>query len=120
MMIEIDLASARSLYHQIADGVRRALIEGNLKPGDRLPPGRELAVSLGVNLETVQRAYRQLADDGLVTSRVGRGTRVADSIDFDHLGIQDSIDALISKAAELGISGSDVLALVSERLSLDS
>lgn len=116
MIIEIDLASSRSLYHQIADGIRRALVQGSLEPGDRLPPGRELAESLGVNLETVQRAYRLLVEDGIVTSRVGRGTRVSDTIDLSRLGVEGALDALIDRATRLGLDAAEVLAIVAKRL----
>jgi GntR family transcriptional regulator len=56
MLIEIEVNPRIPIYLQIATGVRRAVAEGRLGPGDRLPTGRELAHALGVNLDTVQRA----------------------------------------------------------------
>lgn len=103
MILVIDLDSDRPLYLQIADGVRGALVSGRLAAGDRLPPGRELAASLGVNLETVQRAYRQLSAEGVVTSRVGRGTRVSETVDVHGLGLSKLIDALVSRSRELDL-----------------
>jgi len=69
-------AGAPPLYAQIRDGVRAAVLAGALAPGMRLPPERELATSLGVNRTTTMRAYHELADDGVVEARPGRGTIV--------------------------------------------
>lgn len=66
------------LYRQIADAVRRQILEGELKPGDRLPPVREMIAHWGCTIGTVQRAYQELAGQGLVISRAGQGTRVVD------------------------------------------
>lgn len=65
------------LYQQIAESVRRDILEGRLRPGDRLPPVREMAHRWRCTVGTVQRAYRELARQGLVVGRPGQGTRVA-------------------------------------------
>lgn len=117
MIIPVDLGSERPLYLQIADGVRRALVDGTLAPGDRLPPGRELAAILGVNLETVQRAYRSLAEDGIVTARVGRGTRVAATIDVAELGVAPLVEHLVTEAQRLGLDRRRVVEMVTARFS---
>jgi len=70
---------APPLYTQIRDGVRSAVLTGALAPGTRLPPERELATSLGVNRTTTMRAYHELAADGVVDARPGRGTIVRPS-----------------------------------------
>ncbi len=72
----IDLTAGRK-YRQISGGIREALTDGSLKPGDRLPPQRELADALGVTLGTVTRAYREIEKLGLVNGEIGRGTFVA-------------------------------------------
>lgn len=115
MIVTIDLASDRPLYLQIADGVRSAIAHGTVRPGDRLPPGRELAASLDVNLETVQRAYRLLASEGIVSSRVGRGTRVNESVDVGTEELVPYVDELVERARSLGITTADLLALVEQR-----
>lgn len=112
MLIEIDLTSSEPIYTQIAAGVRRSIVDGAVGPGDALPPGRSLAAALGVNLETVQRAYRQLADEGVVVSRVGRGTRVADDVDARRLGIRQQLDDVVARAAALGISRARLAAMI--------
>jgi molybdate-binding protein/DNA-binding transcriptional regulator YhcF (GntR family) len=70
---------ANSLYNQIAAAVRQDILEGKLKPGERLPPLREVAQDWSCTLGTAQRAYRQLADQGLVISRAGQGTHVVET-----------------------------------------
>lgn len=69
--------TADFLYHQIVDAVRRDILQGTLQPGDRLPPVREMASQWGCTVGTVQRAYRELAGQGLLVSRPGQGTHVA-------------------------------------------
>ena len=65
------------LYRKIANSIRLEILEGRLKPGDQLPTIRELTEQWGCTQGTVQRAYQELAREGLVTSRSGLGTRVA-------------------------------------------
>lgn len=75
--LNIDLKGDVPVYRQIADAIRAALEDGSLRPGNRLPPTRDLARQLGVNRNTVVSAYDQLAAAGWVHSRTGRGTFVA-------------------------------------------
>lgn len=64
-------------YLAIAQGVRNALVSGALKSGDRLPPQREFARLLGLNLGTITRAFDELRTMGLIKGEVGRGTYLA-------------------------------------------
>ena len=66
------------LYHQIAEAIRKQILLGELKPRDRLPSVREMAVQWSCTPGTIQRAYQELARQGLVTSRAGQGTRVVE------------------------------------------
>ena len=77
MILEIDRATGIPLYLQIASQVRDKISSGTLKIGDRLPPNRELAKTLGVNRTTVTTAYAELEADGLINSHIGRGTFIA-------------------------------------------
>ena len=104
VLIEIDLNPRAPIYLQIASGVRAALVDGRLGPGDRLPAGRELAHALDVNLDTVHRAYRLLADEGLVVARVGRGTRIIDEVNRDEIDLRQHIADLVSRATAVGVS----------------
>jgi GntR family transcriptional regulator len=66
-----------NLHDQVAAEIRRAIAEGEAKPGERLPPARDLAAVIGVNANTVLRALRILRDEGLLEFQRGRGIRVA-------------------------------------------
>ena len=77
--LAIQLDSPTSITDQIVTGLRREIASGGLNPDDELPPVRQLAADLGVNLNTVARAYRTLEASGLLTTVRGRGTRVTSS-----------------------------------------
>lgn len=79
MLIAIDPNDPRSLYVQIVDEVRRAVVLGHLRPDDPLPSVRQLAVELRVNPNTVSQAYRELERQGVVQVRRGQGTFVRDN-----------------------------------------
>jgi len=75
-VLTIDLRSSVPIGEQILAGLRRLVAAEQLRPGDELPPVRQLAADLGINLNTVARAYRELEQEGLVSTVRGRGTRV--------------------------------------------
>jgi GntR family transcriptional regulator len=76
--IRIDLGSAEPVYRQIVDAIRVLLVEGTLKPGTDLPSVRQLAMELGIHFNTVGEAYRQLAEEGWLDLKHGRGARVVE------------------------------------------
>lgn len=75
--VKLDRDEPTELYEQVAAEIRRAIADGEAKPGERLPPARDLAAVLGVNANTVLRALRLLRDEGLLEFRRGRGITVA-------------------------------------------
>jgi GntR family transcriptional regulator len=91
--VEIDPASPVPLHEQVAAAIRRAIADGEISSGERMPPARDLAAVLGVNANTVFRALRTLRDEGLVEFRRGRGVTVT--------GIAPQRSAVIVKAREL-------------------
>ena len=74
MSFEFD--PSRAIYRQIAEEVARQIVRGSFAPGDRLPPVRVMAVRMGVNPNTMARAYVELEGRGLVVSRRGLGSFV--------------------------------------------
>lgn len=72
-----DVSERLPLHEQVAAEIRRAIAEGEAKPGERLPPARDLAAVLEVNANTVFRALRILRDEGLLEFRRGRGITVS-------------------------------------------
>jgi len=75
--VKVDKSDPTDLYEQVAGEIRRAIADGEAKPGERLPPAKDLAAELGVNTNTVLRALRVLRDEGLLEFRRGRGVTVS-------------------------------------------
>jgi GntR family transcriptional regulator/MocR family aminotransferase len=76
----VSLVGRKDLTGEIYRQLRRAIIDGRLPPGGRLPPTRELAAQLGVSRTTVTVAYDRLMGEGFITGRVGAGTFVSDDL----------------------------------------
>jgi GntR family transcriptional regulator len=74
--VNIDRQDPADLFEQVACEIRRAIADGEAKPGERLPPAKDLAAVLDVNTNTVLRALRLLRDEGLLEFRRGRGISV--------------------------------------------
>ena len=74
--VKDDASEQGPLHDRVAAEIRRAITDGEAKPGERLPPARDLAAVLGVNRNTVLRALRMLRDEGLLEFRRGRGITV--------------------------------------------
>ena len=74
--VKVDRDDPALLHEQVAAQIRRAIADGEAKPGDRLPPARHLAAVMHVNTNTVLRALRLLRDEGLLELRQGHGIRV--------------------------------------------
>ena len=80
------------LYEKISEAIRQDVYSGVLKFGDALPTMREMAIKWGCTIGTIQRAYRELAHQGLVESHVGRGTKVAINISAqDKISLRSTV-----------------------------
>src|SRR5437870_11078059 len=77
LAVNVDRNEPVALHDQVAAEIRRAIADGEAKPGERLPPARDLAAVLGVNTNTVLRSLRLLRDEGMLEFRRGRGVTVA-------------------------------------------
>lgn len=114
MLITVDDRSPDPLYRQIASQVRRAIAQGDVQVGDRLPAARELAESLDVNMHTVLRALAELRDEGLVEMRRGRGVTVLGG--GAEAGLRQQAKALAAEARRQGLASTEVLEIVKEYL----
>ena len=75
-MIHLDYRDARPIYEQVKDGLRKLMVTGALRGGDKLPSVRTLAMELAINPNTIQRAYSQLEAEGYIVSVSGKGNFV--------------------------------------------
>ena len=111
-MFTLDYRDARPIYIQICDSIREQILTGILQEGDRLPSVRELAVELTINLNTIQRAYRQLEGDGWIVSVPGKGSFVCATASAASAQAQElwrELDALQRKMAQLGIDTGEII-----------
>jgi len=86
--VKVSRGERTDLHEQVAAEIRRAIAEGEAKPGQRLPPAKDLAAVLGVNTNTALRALRQLRDEGLLEFRRGRGVTVAGTAEQGAVVVQ--------------------------------
>ncbi len=120
MQIHVSVHEGKPIYRQIVEQVKYILAAGRLKPGDELPGVRVLAQQLLINPNTVQRAYRELENEGLIYKRQGAGTFVSDGgsplarREQRRILIQRA-DALVTEAVQMNFSLSDVVRIVEER-----
>lgn len=122
-MITIRLDSPISLVEQIAAGIRAAIATGSLSPGDPLPTVRQLAVDLGVNQNTVSRAYRDLESAGLVSTVRGRGTEVTSRSEgaqqpksVARTAIAQRLHAVFADARLAGLSEQEVREVIDQQM----
>jgi GntR family transcriptional regulator len=115
MLIRIDPGDPRPLYEQIELQVRAAIGDGSLRPGERLPPARELAEDIGVNAHTVLKAYGSLRDAGLLELRPRRGAVVTPAAP-PRQQLATMARGLIQLAREHGLSPAEIVDLVQGEL----
>jgi GntR family transcriptional regulator len=112
--VKVDRRDPTDLHEQVAAEIRRAIADGEAKPGDRLPPAKDLAAVIGVNTNTVLRALRTLRDEGLLEFRRGRGVTVAGSP--ERGAVVSRARDLVEFARQHGYRREDLVRLI-ERLS---
>lgn len=104
MPFEIKLDHDRGIpvYRQITEAVMRALAAGSLGRGEQLPTIHELAARLGINPNTVVRAYKDLERDGHIVSRRGRGTFTSPQSEVDEVDRESLLRGLYERALTEG------------------
>ncbi len=111
-MINLDYKDSRSLHEQIEHGIKQLIINGILQPNEQLASVRELSVSLTVNPNTVQRAYKQLESDGFIYSVKGKGNFVAHMCNVKNTKRTDELYAqltlVVKELMYLGEAKSDI------------
>jgi GntR family transcriptional regulator len=119
-VFRLDAGSGVPIYRQLVQQVRREVILGRLRPGERLPTVKEVVDSLAINPNTVVKAYGELEHEGLIVRRQGIGTFVAPSpptvlLSAPH-SLKQSLIRWVARARDAGLSSEQIRALVTVAL----
>lgn len=121
-MIVLNTRDPKPIYEQITNNLRRLIASGGIAPGERLPSVRELATRLTINPNTIQRAYRQLEQEGYIVSLPGNGCFAAEGSAPRQDRLRMLWLQLEAAAAELrlaGISQQELISHLTERSPAD-
>ena len=114
--LTIDRSLEDPVYEQVADQVRRLVASGALGPGTPLPSVRQLAGDLGVNLNTVARAYRLLESEGFLVIRDRAGVAVAapaEEIEYSaRANLLDQLRTTLSRLRQAGMATEELSAIL--------
>lgn len=114
-MIHLDYRDARPIYCQITDGFREQISAGILQNGDKLPSVRELAASLAINPNTIQRSYRELEMQGWIVTVPGKGCFVcADPGGEDSRRLLEDFDRACAALLRSGYSRQELIQRLGE------
>jgi GntR family transcriptional regulator len=122
--LSISHADPRPMYLQIMEQIRHRIAVGDWPPGRELPSIRALAVATRVSVITVKRAYLELELEGVIVTRQGKGSFVADNVDLGaslrQQELQDHLSAAASIARQIGMSNKDLEARLREAIKKES
>ena len=113
-MIQLNYRDSRPIYEQVKDGLRRLIVTGVLKSGDKLPSVRSLAGQLAINPNTIARAYAELEAEGYTVSVTGKGSFVAEGNDPNQARRQELTDKaipILEELKHLGMTEDELLIL---------
>lgn len=116
MLVTISTDSDMPPYEQIRTQVREAVQSGSLVPGTKLPPVRRLAQDLGLAVNTVARAYRELETDGVVETRGRNGTVVSPHGDPTEQAAQQAALTYVQLVRRLGLPDAQARAIIDSAL----
>ncbi len=110
-MLHLDYRDARPIYEQVKDGLRKLMVTGAIREGEKLPSVRTLAGTLAINPNTIQKAYEALEAEGYVYSVPGKGSFAAPHTGVDSRRreqLLERVDELVKELAYLGMSVEDI------------
>ncbi len=108
--VKVDHSGPMPLFEQVAAEIRRAIADGEAKPGERMPLAKDLASVLGVNTNTVLRALRLLRDEGLLEFRRGRGITVAGTAEKG--AVLTKLNELLAFARSQGYQSEELITMI--------
>ena len=113
---KFEIADGIPIYLQIILFIKRGMVSGQIQPGDELPSRRVLSALLGVNPNTIQKAYRMLEEEGLVSSHAGAKSYVVlDEATLTKIRaelLENDARTLIDAMKQMGLSKREALALI--------
>ena len=116
-MIELNYRDGRPIYEQVRDKFRQLILSGALPPGYKMPSVRELAASLAINPNTIQRAYRELEASGYIYSVPGKGNFAGARHEVDDKrrnALLETLKTTVRELRYLGVTEEELLRHVSE------
>ena len=108
--VKVDHSGPMPLFEQVAAEIRRAIADGEAKPGERMPLAKDLACVLGGNSNTVRRALRLLRDEGLLEFRRGRGITVAGTAEKG--AVLTKLNELLAFARSQGYQSEELITMI--------
>ena len=119
MFLEIDFKSDLPIYEQIRRRIIIGLAKGKISPGDKLPSVREMAENIGINLHTVNKAYKLLEADGVITMDRRYGSLITEDINpmaaYDEGKIESELDLLLAIVKLKGLSKEEFIAKINSK-----
>ena len=116
-MISINFRDARPIYEQVRDGFRQLILSGVLTADSKLPSVRELSAELAINPNTIQRAYRELEQEGYIVSVPGKGSFVAQgggARAARMAELREKLSALAAEFEAVGVSRAEMADMLNE------
>ena len=119
MFLEIDFKSDLPIYEQIRRGIIIGLAKEQIKPGDKLPSVRDMAENIGINLHTVNKAYKLLEADGVLTMDRRYGSLISENVNpmesYDEGKIESELDLLIAIAKLKGLNKEEFIDYINKK-----
>jgi GntR family transcriptional regulator len=118
MFIVVDENDRRPIYQQVVDEIKGLIARRELREGAALPPVRQVAADLGVNLNTIAAAYRELQREGLINIRHGAGAVVAARTASDKTDdeLRKPLRAALTQMALAGLARAQIMSIVADEL----
>lgn len=111
-LIQLNYRDSKPIYEQIKDGLRKLVISGSLSANEKLPSVRELASSLAINPNTIQKAYRDLESEGYIYTVAGRGTFAAkqqEIVETRRQELLERFDEIVEELFFLSVEESELM-----------
>lgn len=116
-MLTVNFQSRTPVYQQLYDDVVRLASLGVLKSNTKLPSVRVLATELGINPNTVSKAYKMLEADGYIYSTVGRGSFVSDKLcqdEAEKIAARQELKSALKKAYKKGVTKEEIVNMIEQ------